>query len=253
MIDITHLVVNGCSWTYGQGLNNPKLESWPALLSKKLDIPLVNLAIPGSGNDSIFRRTTEYFFQNLSYNSKPLVIIAWSQLTRREGWLKKTKSYEDIHIGPGNNVNEFNSHQLCHLENYDMTDHFRRNLIYQLSLKSLLTNFNIPYINGYYSNNTKQEWHEDIGIDIKNEFNEMYDYVHNDDCRWDLALSLLTKDCKKLSCGHEDREGHLLIADYIFNFIQGKFKLQKLNKNFLKLNNFKNLKYYYNHNNAYLD
>jgi hypothetical protein len=51
-IDVTHLVVNGCSWTYGTGLAHPKEQAWPALLAKQLGVPLVNLAIQGSGNDT---------------------------------------------------------------------------------------------------------------------------------------------------------------------------------------------------------
>ena len=87
-MQVSHLVVNGCSWTYGSELDSPEEESWPKLVANKLGIPVVNLAIPGSGNDSILRRTSEYLFQNLAFNSKPLVIIAWSQITRREGWDK---------------------------------------------------------------------------------------------------------------------------------------------------------------------
>ena len=41
MTDITHLVVNGCSWTYCQGLDDPKTQGWPALLAKKLGVEVL--------------------------------------------------------------------------------------------------------------------------------------------------------------------------------------------------------------------
>jgi hypothetical protein len=59
-MDITHLVVNGCSWTYCQGLEDPKNQGWPKLLADQLGCEVVNLAIPGTGNDTIHRRTYEY-------------------------------------------------------------------------------------------------------------------------------------------------------------------------------------------------
>ena len=77
-MDISHIVTIGCSFTYCQGL--PIFQGWPALVANALDCPLVNLGIPGVGNDNIHRRLYEYIYNDLLiYNSKPLVIIAWTQ------------------------------------------------------------------------------------------------------------------------------------------------------------------------------
>ena len=64
MLEISHLVVNGCSFTYCQGLESPNTQGWPALLAKKLNVPVVNLAAPGSSNDGIYRRTYDYFYND---------------------------------------------------------------------------------------------------------------------------------------------------------------------------------------------
>ena len=83
-VKLSHLVVNGCSFTYCQGLENPAEQGWPALLANKLKVPVVNLAIPGSGNDAIFRRTYEYFYLNKKHNNFPLFINVWSFSGSRE-------------------------------------------------------------------------------------------------------------------------------------------------------------------------
>ena len=56
-MEISHLVVNGCSFTRCQGITNPDIDGWPALLAKKLNVPVVNLAKNGSGCDGIYLRT----------------------------------------------------------------------------------------------------------------------------------------------------------------------------------------------------
>lgn len=88
MIEISHLVVNGCSLTYCQELEDPKAQGWPALLAKKLGVPVVNLAYCGSGNDGIARRSMEYFYKDKKFNNKPFYIHAWSYLARREDIFK---------------------------------------------------------------------------------------------------------------------------------------------------------------------
>mgnify|MGYP003351991979 CR=1 FL=1 len=93
-VDVTHLVVNGCSWTYGEGLENPNKEAWPALLANHFGLPIVNLAVQGCGNQSITRRTFEYVYENLPTGSKPFFVISWSQDARKEETIDWVKNYE---------------------------------------------------------------------------------------------------------------------------------------------------------------
>lgn len=51
------LVVNGCSLTRGKELDEPDAESWPALLSNRFGIGLVNLARNGGSNRRVVRTT----------------------------------------------------------------------------------------------------------------------------------------------------------------------------------------------------
>jgi len=83
-IEISHLVVNGCSHTYCQGIHNPKINGWPAIVANRLGVPLVNLGARGSGCDGILRRTYDYFYRDLKNNNKPFYVIGWTGGTRRE-------------------------------------------------------------------------------------------------------------------------------------------------------------------------
>ena len=71
------LVTFGDSITDGHYLDNPKTESWPALLSRMLNIPVKNRAVPGSGNLEILNNIL-----NFKFKFGDLVIIGWSLLYR---------------------------------------------------------------------------------------------------------------------------------------------------------------------------
>jgi len=251
---ITHLVVNGCSWTYGAGLKNPVEESWAGLIAKRLNLPLVNLALPGCGNDSIHRRTYDYIFQNLCFKNNPLVIVAWSQMTRREAWFNETKSYEDIHIGPDSEIDKFNHHQLGHLLEYNTEDHCRRTLLFQSSLKATLRLFNITHLTTDYSHNEDSQWKfNETAMDIKEKNSEMFNFIHD---RFHLSpFSELVRTVNKLPCGHEDIEGHNIIAEFVLSKISeliGEIT-PDTDSQFLSLKDFENKKYYNTNNNAWYE
>jgi hypothetical protein len=147
-LEITHLVTTGCSFTYCQGL--PINQGWPALLAKSLDCPLVNLGLPGIGNDAIHRKLYEYIYNNsLLEGSKPLVIIAWSQPWRRESWSavnytdNNFQNYAPIML-PASSPSTHQDYVL--LENWNDEDFYRRTLLSKLSVINLLNQFDIPYI-----------------------------------------------------------------------------------------------------------
>ena len=45
----------GDSFTYGEELPTPSTQSWPALLSNKLNYDLINCGKPGTGNNYIIK------------------------------------------------------------------------------------------------------------------------------------------------------------------------------------------------------
>ena len=96
MLDISHLVVLGCSFSYGQGLANPKEDSWAGLLSKKLNVPVVNLSSRGGGNDRIMRSLAEYHYLDSAKNNNPFYIIAYSHSSRREEYIREDNDYSVI-------------------------------------------------------------------------------------------------------------------------------------------------------------
>lgn len=66
----------GCSFTYGLELQNPAQDSWPALLSKRLNQLLINDATPGGSN----YRTVYHTIKNL--NKFDYYLIAWTEYSR---------------------------------------------------------------------------------------------------------------------------------------------------------------------------
>ena len=68
---------NGCSFTYGEGLDNPREECFSAFFDAE------NIAIPGSSNKLIWRNTKDYLFaeQGKAIES---VYIVWSDINRTE-------------------------------------------------------------------------------------------------------------------------------------------------------------------------
>ena len=70
------LYFNGCSFTYGDELKNPKQDAWPSLVSSCLGFNFVNDAVLGGTNDRIVYNTV----QNI--NQYDYFFIAWTFYTR---------------------------------------------------------------------------------------------------------------------------------------------------------------------------
>ena len=83
---MSRLIAFGCSFTYGQGLPNcrignnwskiadtPSNKSWPFLLGKKLNIPVINKGVPGASNTEIL-----YHILNFEFKSSDIVVNMWS-------------------------------------------------------------------------------------------------------------------------------------------------------------------------------
>ena len=227
MTAITHLVVNGCSWTYGQGLENPASQAWPALVAKELGIPVVNLAVRGSGNDGIHRRTYEYIYDNLSTNSSPLVIVAWSQLWRREGWYEeydghKLQDYKVIQHPTGkypdhnSNPNYIDLYQPLIIPHWNEEDFLRKTLIYKLSLQNLFNSLSIPYLMADYSHDMLSDEYLKLTktSKCKSFYESAYNKFHID------SLPGKIKQFNPLPCLHDGPEAQQVLADYILSEIK---------------------------------
>lgn len=254
-IEVSHLVVNGCSFTYCQGIEDPHLNGWPALLAKKLGVPVVNLAIGGSGNDSIQRRTYEYFYKSQKHypNSKPLYITAFSGANRREEFFKKYNG----HILPGYRTldlqagsidlvatlsNPEDIHKVVeysHIMNLNFEACERKKFLCWNSIINLCKAHDIPYLTGDYYPTSNE--------DIKNYMLEYYSELYLnalDDSNTVGNIPEKTTDIEKLPfeklpCGHESVQAMPIVCDLFYNKFMKVYKnVIPIKEDFLTLKTF---------------
>jgi len=112
------LVANGCSFTYGdemKGSRNPEgfhcdthhHATYVAKLAELMGVPYKNLAMNGSSNEKIFRRTM-HFIQTTKKDID-LLVVQWSSLGRFEiveeqdwehdVWVQKECNANQVHLG----------------------------------------------------------------------------------------------------------------------------------------------------------
>lgn len=222
-IKISHLVTNGCSFTYCSGLENVKEQGWPALVAKKLQVPIVNLAIRGSGNDGIFRRTYEYFFLNQPYNNHPFFINAWSFAGRREEFFVE---FNDIYI---NDIITFTIHgdtdfEKMMLKNL-LTDEGmlfaeRKKLLYWAACIQLFKNNNLPYLTSAFI-----PVQEKFLKKLKNLYPDQYKLVYEDNNRLE-NFNAIAEGYDKVLSGHFGPIAQQVLADYIFNCLLERYDFE---------------------------
>lgn len=96
------VVAVGCSYVAGSNIltdsteNSNKLRA-SYILAEELNVPEINLAKPGGGNQYITRTTYEWIKNNKEYTN-PLFLIGTSGITRKELQSVQTDLYVDLHI-----------------------------------------------------------------------------------------------------------------------------------------------------------
>lgn len=91
--NIKRIVASGCSFAYGQGLDDPKTESWPAQLASLMGVECVNLGKPGMGNEHVFSSIVDYFAFNAQHTTDSFVIPSFSEFSRVEFTLPASPGY----------------------------------------------------------------------------------------------------------------------------------------------------------------
>ncbi len=100
------LIVFGDSMTYGEGLpdvdkigsTDPSQYAWPAILSQSLDIPVINMALPGVSNKFISDRVLNFDFKKGDY-----CIVLWTWHSRFHSYKYDPKTPKiGTKIGPWN-------------------------------------------------------------------------------------------------------------------------------------------------------
>lgn len=236
MIEITHLVVDGCSLAYCQGLENPHIDGWPALLAKKIGVPVVNLALGGASMDAIHRRQYDYFYESQTYykqrniNAKPFQIISLTYATRREEYFEEhyynheTNRYWGLDLSPDLKKLEKIISSLdispknlpayveyAHIMNMNLYAMTVRKLHYWDSLRQLFQNKKHDYTIFDYMPTL------DVKVDVLLQQNH-YDLLESlyNDVHFYGDMAAVTRDYPKLPCLHDGLEAQKVICDYIY-------------------------------------
>ena len=218
-LKISHLVVNGCSYTYGHGISDPIKDCWASIVAKHLGVPLVNLALPGQGNTAIYRRTMQYFYKDLLHDGNPFYIHAYTQSSRRECYLSDGGSPQQFFI-----VDGYGTHSQLEKEiilNSD--DHYyclmeQDKLHRWASINSLLDANNISHLMTDYMPRTGE---------TTNDFIEKYETILTNELELHPGklqnFNIVTQDFEKTICQHETVEGHKYLAEYIIKQIEKRY------------------------------
>ena len=218
-LKISHLVVNGCSYTYGHGICDPVNNGWASIIAKRLGVPLVNLAIPGQGNTAVYRKTMQYFYKDLLYDNNPFYIHAYSQSSRRECYLSSGSYPQQFLIVAGNSsVTQLEKEIVLNSDDHYYCLLAQDKLHRWSSINNLLDAHNVSHLMSDYMPETQQHindfltTHETI---LKNELDIHPGKLQN--------FNEVTDHIEKTSCKHETEEGHLCLADYVWKQIEKRY------------------------------
>lgn len=212
MLDISHLVVIGCSFSYGDGLANPKEDSWSAILSKKLNVPVVNLSSRGGGNDRIMRRLHEYHYLNSSKNNNPFYILAFSHSSRREEYIRANNDYMVVSMNPQTaHLMEKEPFCLPSVLNHVPLISARKKLMVRSYIQDFLTLHNINYLTTDFMPDREDELQSLCEI-----YPTVYEKVYTDKYRL-KNLSEIAINYPKLPCGHHGIEAQMAIGNYVYD------------------------------------
>ena len=217
MTDISHLVVIGCSFSYGDGLDNPKDQSWAGLLSKKLNVPVVNLSTRGGGNDRIMRRLYEYHYLNSSNNNNPFYIIAYSHSSRREEYFKSAENYMVVDMKYDPVLSKKEPFSLDCIRNYDPIVAVRKKLMIRSYIADFFSANKLNYLTTDFMPDTEAE------LDyLRETYPIAYDRIYSDKFRIQ-DLEKISRNYPKLPCGHDGVDAQLVMAEYIHDEILSKY------------------------------
>lgn len=243
MIEISHLVVDGCSYAYCQGLENPHIDGWPALLAKKIGVPVVNLALGGASMDAIHRRQYDYFYLSQNFykkrtiTPKPFCIISLTHATRREEFFEQyynsqlnnryvgldltpdlqelEKIISALDINPKNLPAYFEFGHFFNANLYTMT---LRKLHYWDSIRQLFQNNKVNYCIFDYmptiGDNIELLLHQNSYNLLVSLYGDKHYYGN---------MNEITQNYPKLPCMHDGLEAQHVVCDHIYNNIKNNY------------------------------
>lgn len=237
-LEISHLVTNGCSFTYCQGLWDPPVEGWPRLLADKLGVPVVNIAIPGSSNEGVYRRTYDYFYKNKINNSKPFYVIAMTQLSRREEYIIENRNgpLHDFQIMSASDNHPLSKEIYRNMDEKGYCIMQFKKLMQWQSLINMFEAHNTPYLTSDYMPDNMRETEKYIS---KNH-SELHYEVYSNSKTLKNFCDITVGYPKALDHGHDGKEAQVVLADYIYNQLIKRYgEVKPIKTDYLSLKNFR--------------
>ncbi len=229
-INISHLVVNGDSFTYGDGLEKPSVQAWPILLANRLGVPVANIALGGTSNDRIYRTTVDYIFADTG--SDPFYVIGMTACNRREEYYRSLQQYFPLHIldysGSSWNVWAKQIEKLL-LSETDPVVLAKRKVDIWLSILNLFKANDINYlIVDMIPTPAKllQQINSKLCNYIENDTNYLSDYQK------------AVKKLGKLPCGHYDADAQVAIANYMYTKLISRYDITLTDPGHLTIKDF---------------
>jgi hypothetical protein len=225
------LLTNGCSWTWGAGLNldyHPDLRNnsvWPKKLSDILGAEkYYNLSLAGGSNQRVVRTTVDWVLSQPKEDlAKTVAIIQWTGLSRYEFYYPSDRldEYENnqsrwIRCKVNCILNPYDKDTLAkkkyndlRLSTYTEIEGMYRFIGDLLAVENLLTQYNIPYY--FWAHDTKL-----IGRFPKS----MYEFCRD---RFNWLNSIDTEEWQYERVSSEDPhpslDGHKQIAQFLAEHI----------------------------------
>ena len=204
------LVTAGCSFTFGQGLSNPKTQSWPAVLANKLGLECVNLGHCGASNEFITNTVIKHFLINDPGDC--FLIIAYSGIERMSfGYHNDDEQL--VHLTPNSRIFKKLSDTI-YPEFTNQVYATRKLLLDMMRTQAWLEKKDISYamVNGFATLSIEDQetrWYYNQ-LNQKNLINFTT-----------ITFNVIVKD-EKLFDGHPNEIGHQRIANKLYENLQVK-------------------------------
>ena len=236
MKKIRRLITHGCSFTYGEELQDPNTGSWPALVADQLGVELVNLGQPAYSNDAILQDIVAQDINNIPAGHQPswenytdLVIICWTTYLRMQyqdqaGWftiwpgreykknILKWNKYDDLREGLTKHT--------AYLHNDDWL--YSRWLTQIILMQSYLESKHVKYLffsafdNQQQFDNKKQRHRELLGK-----------INHNNFIGWpNEGFSEWAYPCELGPRKHPLEDGHRKVADKLLDALADRYDIR---------------------------
>ncbi len=149
------ILTAGCSFTYGDELDNRLEQAWPYLLGHGLDLAVDNIGQCGNSNNAMVRQVISC----LGSRQYRLVVVAWTDISRVEVW------DESIHqpntIMPGSRsalpwVTDY--YRYSYNDQYALTIWAQQVLLLQSYLKSIDQPYLFVNLSGFESLNSRLDY-----------------------------------------------------------------------------------------------